>query len=146
MRFRFPFLFVIALLVSSCASTPVQKAQQGSVNLHDVLAAVQDAELALCAKGSDGECHSAIPQWTTAKHREFNTHLVVALKAGKAVNEAVRTAPVSPADKLNLSTVSNEVKALSDLIVGVLPPDSTTAKTIEGAKDAVLIILPIFLS
>jgi hypothetical protein len=146
MRFKLPLLLSLALLVSSCASTPLQKAQQGSVNLHEVLAAVQDAELALCAKGTDGECHSAVPAWTTAKHREFNSHLVVALKAGKAVNEAVRTAPVSPADKLNLSTVSNEVGVLAGLVTGVLPPDSPTAKTISGAKDAILALLPLFLS
>ena len=137
---------LIALTLAACASTPLQKAQHASVDLHAVLAAVQDAETALCAKGADGECHSAIAAWTTAKHREFNSHLVVALKAGKAVNEAVRTAPVSPADKLNLSTVSNEVQALAGLIVGVLPADSPTAKTIDGAKDAILVILPLFLS
>ena len=137
---------VLAQLVVMRASTAIQRGQQASVNLHAVLAAVQDSEMALCNKGTDGQCHSALPSWTTEKHREFNTHLVVALKAGKAVNEAVRTAPVSPADKLNLTTVANEVTALTDLVTGVLPLDSPTAKTIAGAKDAILALLPLFLS
>lgn len=146
MKFRLSILALLAAVTIGCASAPIVKAQHASVDLHAILATVQDAETALCNKGADAQCHSAVPAWTTAKHAEFNGHLVVALKAGKAFNEAVRTAPVGPAEKLNFASASNEVAALADLIKGVLPPDSPTAKTIDTAKDAILALLPLFLS
>ena len=74
MRFRMSILFSLALLVTSCASTPVQKAQQASVDLHAVLAAVQDSETALCNKGGDGECLVSAeidPALVAAVRREF---------------------------------------------------------------------------
>ena len=151
MRFRSPFVPLVAVavvvvvvlgLVSAfspgCASTPVQRAQHVSVDVHATLAAVQDAEAALYSSG-------ATPAWTGDKHRDFNKHLAIALRAGRALNEAVRSAPVAPAAKVDLATVSQEVAILSDLLAGVLPPDSGVARAIATAKDAILAVLPVFL-
>jgi hypothetical protein len=143
-----PLLLVLGLSTlpsSGCASTQIQKVQQVSVDLHAILAAVDDAEMALCNKQIDGTCKSVVPAWTTDKHKEFSTHMVLALKAGRAVNEAVRTAPVSTGAKIDLLTVSSELETLTSLIVGVLPPGHAVAIALTAAKDAVLKILPLFL-
>lgn len=145
MRLPLILLLIGFLALPSCATTQIQKVQQVSVDLHAILAAVDDAEMALCNKQLDGSCKSVVPAWTTEKHKEFSVHMVLALKAGRAVNEAVRTAPVSTGAKIDLLTVSNELETLTTLIVGVLPPGHAVAIALTAAKDAVLKILPLFL-
>src|SRR5574341_621902 len=114
-RVRVPLALVLALNLMACASSQIQKARTVSVDVHAALAAVQDAEAALYTSG-------AIPAWTAEKHRAFNAELVVALKAGRALNEGVRYTPMAETAKADLVTVSTELGRLTDLLVGVLPP------------------------
>jgi hypothetical protein len=137
-RTRLSIVAVSLCLLVACATSQVQKARTGSVDVHSVLAAVDDAERSIYTSHT-------VPQWTDAKHQQFSQHLIVALKAGKALNEGVRSVPVSDGAKVNLATVSTELGTLTDLIVGVLPPDSKVAVSITAAKDAVLRLLPLFL-
>jgi hypothetical protein len=154
MRFKRDKLFdailatgLLALMISiGCATTQVQKSRHVSVDVHAVLAAVDDAEMALCNKGVDGECKSLLPAWTTEKHRDFSAHMVVALKAGRAVNEAVRTLPTAPDGKANLAIVSAELENLTAIVKDALPANSTVTVALTAAKDAVLALLPLFLS
>lgn len=131
-------LLLLALVASACATTQIQKARTVSVDVHATLAAVQDAEMALYAS-------KAVPGWTVEKHQAFNQHLVVALKAGRALNEGVRTAPVSSGAKVDLATVSGELETLTGLLAGVLPPGHPVVTAVSAAKDAVLALLPLFL-
>jgi hypothetical protein len=85
-------ILALALLVSACATTQVQKSRQVAVDVHATLAAVQDAEAALYAAGT-------VPAWTQEKHQQFNAHLVIALKAGKALTEGVGTLPIPAGTK-----------------------------------------------
>jgi hypothetical protein len=124
----------------------VQKARTVSVDVHAVLAAVDDAEMALCNKGVDGECKSLVPAWTTEKHRDFSAHMVTALKAGRTLNEAVRTLPASQDGKASLAVVSQELETLTAIVKDALPANSTVTVALTAAKDAVLALLPLFLS
>lgn len=135
----------LLLLAQACATTKVQKARSVSVDVHAVLAAVDDAEAALCNADAQGECHSAVPAWTTAKHKEFGAALIKALEAGRSLNEGVRSVPVSPESKADLATVSATLETLTGLVQGTLPPTSTVSVALAAAKDGVLRVLPIFL-
>ena len=137
-RVQLSGVVLIAVLMAACATSQIQKARQVSVDVHSVLAAVDDAERAIYTSHT-------VPAWTDAKHAEFSQHLVVALKAGKALNEGVRSAPVSDGAKVSLTTVSTELGTLTGLITGALPPDSKVTLAITAAKDAVLRLLPLFL-
>jgi hypothetical protein len=132
-------ILALALFVSACATTQVQKSRQVAVDVHATLAAVQDAEASLYAAGT-------VPAWTQAKHQQFNAHLVIALKAGKALTEGVGTLPIPAGTKLDLVTVSEEVKALNALIAQSLPADSAVAKAVGQVTDDILSLLPLFLS
>lgn len=123
-------------LLAACATTQVQKARQVSVDVHATLAAIQDAENQLYASQS-------VPQWTPEKHQQFNAALVVALKAGRAFNEGVRTAPDAAAGT-NLAVVSGQIQQLSQIVQDTLPLSSPVVAAINIAKDAVLQVLPIF--
>ncbi len=140
-----PILMLGLLALPACATSQVNKAKQVSVDVHAVLAAIDDAEMALCNKQVDNTCKSVVPQWTTEKHAEFSKHMVIALKAGLALNEGVRTVPVSSGAKVDLTTVSAELEILTDLVKSVLPPSSTVVIALTAAKDAILAILPLFL-
>ena len=65
-----------------CAARQVERSRQVSVNVHAVLAAVDDAEMTLFKSGS-------LPAWTADKHQDFSKHMATALRAGKALNESV---------------------------------------------------------
>lgn len=140
-------LLVCCILLASqaCATSKVAKARQVSVDVHAVLAAVDDAEHALCNADAVGECHSAVPAWTTEKHKAFSAQMIKALEAGRALNEGVRSVPVSPQAKADLTTVSAALESLTSLVQGVLPPGSTVSVALTAAKDGVLRILPLFL-
>jgi hypothetical protein len=133
-----PVLLAVGLTSSACATTQVQTARKVSVDIHATLAAVQDAEAALYASG-------VVPAWTAEKHRAFNAQLVIALKAGRAFNEAVRMAPEAPAAQANLATISTQVAQLAAILVDVLPPGHPVAVAVAKAKDAILALLPIVL-
>lgn len=142
MRFRLRALtplLVLALLVSACATTQVQRSRQVAIDVHATLAAVQDAETALYTSGT-------VAAWTQEKHQQFNAHLVIALKAGKALTEGVGTLPIPAGTKLDLVTVSEEVKALNVLIGQTLPADSAVAKAVGQVTADILSLLPLFLS
>ena len=126
------------LLLTACATSQVQKARVVSVDVHAVLAAVDDAEQTLYTS-------KAVPAWTEAKHQEFSKHLIVALKAGRALNEGVKAVPVTGQTKADLTAVSAELEAVTELVKGVLPPNSTVVIALTAAKDAVLRLLPLFL-
>jgi hypothetical protein len=137
---------VVVLLSVGCASTSVQRAKQVSVDVHAVLAAVDDAERTLCNPDPGMTvCHSAVPAWTTEKHQQFSAQLVQALKAGRALNEGVRITPVSPQAKTDLATVSAALEQLTALAADALPANSTVVIALTAAKDGVLRILPLFL-
>jgi len=126
------------LLLTACATSQVQKARVVSVDVHAVLAAVDDAEQTLYQS-------KAVPAWTEEKHQEFSKHLIVALKAGRALNEGVKAVPVTGQTKADLTAVSAELEAVTELVKGVLPPNSTVVIALTAAKDAVLRLLPLFL-
>ena len=129
---------VAVLLLMACASAGVQKARIVSVDVHAVLAAVDDAEQTLYQS-------KAVPAWTEEKHQEFSKHLIVALKAGRALNEGVKAVPVTGQTKADLTAVSAELEAVTELVKGVLPPNSTVVIALTAAKDAILRLLPLFL-
>lgn len=129
---------LLAILISACATSQVQKARVVSVDVHAVLAAVDDAEQTLYAS-------KAVPAWTEEKHQEFSKHLIVALKAGRALNEGVKAVPVTGQTKADLTAVSAELEAVTELVKGVLPPNSTVVIALTAAKDAILRLLPLFL-
>jgi type II secretory pathway component PulF len=108
------------------------------VDVHAVLAAVDDAEMTLY------QSHS-IPSWTAEKHADFSKHLVTALQAGKRLNEGVKAVPVSGQTKADLAAVSAELEAVTSLVKDILPPNSTVVIALTAAKDAVLRLLPLFL-
>jgi hypothetical protein len=126
------------LLLTACATSQVQKARVVSVDVHAVLAAVDDAEQTLYTS-------KAVPAWTEEKHQEFSKHLIVALKAGRALNEGVKAVPVTGQTKADLTAVSAELEAVTELVKGVLPPNSTVVIALTAAKDAILRLLPLFL-
>jgi len=126
------------LLLTACATSQVQKARVVSVDVHAVLAAVDDAEQTLYQS-------KAVPAWTEEKHQEFSKHLIVALKAGRALNEGVKAVPVTGQTKADLTAVSAELEAVTELVKGVLPPNSTVVIALTAAKDAILRLLPLFL-
>jgi hypothetical protein len=132
-------------LFAACATTQVQKARIVSVDVHAVLAAVDDAEMTLCNKQPDNTCKSSVPAWTTEKHVEFSKHLVTALKAGRALNEGVKAVPITGQTKADLTAVSAELEAVTGLVKDILPPNSTVVIALTAAKDAVLRLLPLFL-
>jgi type II secretory pathway component PulF len=127
-----------ALFLAACATTQVQKARVVSVDVHAVLAAVDDAEQTLYQS-------KAVPGWTAEKHAEFSKHLVVALKAGRALNEGVKAVPITGQTKADLTAVSAELEAVTALVKDVLPPNSTVVIALTAAKDAILRLLPLFL-
>ena len=94
------------LLLTACATSQVQKARVVSVDVHAVLAAVDDAEQTLYTS--------------------------------KAV-------PVTGQTKADLTAVSAELEAVTELVKGVLPPNSTVVIALTAAKDAILRLLPLFL-
>ena len=139
MRTRRTLPVLAALLfIAACATSQVQKARVVSVDVHAVLAAVDDAEMTLY------QSHS-VPGWTDAKHAEFSKHMVVALKAGKALNEGVKAVPIGGQTKADLTAVSAELEAVTGLVKDILPPNSTVVIALTAAKDAVLRLLPLFL-
>lgn len=131
-------VIIVAMFTAACASSPVQKAQQVSVDVHAALAAIQDAETVL------NDTH-AVAAWTPEKHRQFNAALVPALQAGRALNEGVRVIPVSPAAKADLATVSDTLTKLDAIVADTLPADHKVALAIHAATQAVLQLLPLFL-
>jgi len=135
----------ILLAAQACATSQAQKARQVSVDVHAVLAAVDDAEDALCNADGAGECHSAVPAWTTAKHKAFSAAFVKVLQSGRALNEGVRSTPVSPQAKADLATISAGLETVTALVTGVLPPTHTVSIALVAAKDGVLRVLPLFL-
>lgn len=136
-KIRLPLVVALALTLAACATTQIQKARQVSIDVHASLATVQDLEAALYASGW--------PQWTPEKHRAFNVQLVIALKAGRALNEAVRYTPVSGEAKADLVTLSNALEAMTAIVVDALPPGHRLVAAITTAKDLVLSILPLIL-
>ena len=159
MKYARTRLSIVALslcLLVACATSQVQKARTVSVDVHSVLAAVDDSERAFSASSlagswntapyaGDPQCKAPSTLPCRTRHQYFGVVMIDALKAGKALNEGVRSVPVSDGAKVNLATVSTELGTLTDLIVGVLPPDSKVAVSITAAKDAVLRLLPLFL-
>lgn len=131
-------LVLLSVFLASCATTQVQRARQVSVSVHATLAAVDDAESALFKSG-------AVPAWTEDKHKAFSARLIVALKAGKSLNEAVRVVPLTGQAKADLQIVSTELRVLSEFVESVLPPDNKVRITLGKAMEAVLAVLPIFL-
>lgn len=125
-------------LTAACAARTAERGRQVSVNVHTVLATLDDGERALYESG-------AVPAWTAEKHQEFSKRLVVALKAGKALNESVRLVPVTGQAKADLATVSAELGVLTSLVEGVLPPDHPVRLTLGKATQVVLEVLPLFL-
>jgi hypothetical protein len=137
---------VLALLMlTSCASSQIQRARQVDVDVHAAIAALDDAEMALCNPDAQKQCHSAIPAYTTAIHSQANAHILTMLKAGQALNDAVIAAPVAPAAKVNLATVSDEVRQLNDLLKPVLPAGSNLLKAVDTVTQDILALLPLFL-
>lgn len=130
---------VAALIVSAaCAARTVEKARAVSVNVHAVLAAVDDAELALYQS-------KAVPQWTQEKHVEFSKHMKTALVAGKALNESVRVVPLTGQAKADLQTVTAQLDILIGLAESTLPTDSKVRLELLRAARATLQVLPFFL-
>lgn len=138
-------LLLVLMFTVGCASAPAQKARTVSVNVHTTLAAVDDVERALCNPQPDRSCQSAVAAWTTAKHQEFSKHLIIALQAGKSLNEGVRVVPVGGTAKADLALVSAELNVLSGLVEDVLPPTNPVRIYLGKAITALLQILPIFL-
>lgn len=140
-------LLVITLIAftAACAARTAERARSVSVNVHAALAAADDAEMTLCNPQPDKTCQSILPAWTTEKHRAFSARMIVALKAGKALNEGVRVVPVTGQAKADLATVSAELGVLTELVEGVLPPESAVRQKIGKATTAVLQLLPLFL-
>jgi type II secretory pathway component PulF len=147
MRTRRSFVPILAalFLVAACASTQVKRARVVSVDVHAVLAAVDDAEMTLCNKQPDNTCKSSVPGWTTEKHVEFSKHLVTALQAGKRLNEGVKAIPITGQTKADMTAISAEIEAVTALVKDVLPANSTVVISLTAAKDAILRLLPLFL-
>jgi hypothetical protein len=137
MRTRRSFVPIVAalFLVSACASTQVKRARVVSVDVHAVLAAVDDAEMTLCNKQPDNTCKSSVPGWTTEKHQEFS----------KRLNEGVKAIPITGQTKADLTAISAEIEAVTALVKDVLPANSTVVISLTAAKDAILRLLPLFL-
>jgi type II secretory pathway component PulF len=137
---RLPIYAALAalLVTGACAARTAEKARTVSVNVHAVLAAVDDAEMNLYQGKS-------VPQWTQEKHAEFSQHMKTALQAGRALNESVRIVPITGQAKADLSTVVAELNILSGLVEQTLPPDSAVRLRLNTATQAVLRLLPLFL-
>lgn len=135
----------LALFAAACATTQLQRARQVDVNVHASIAGLDDAELALCAPDAQHQCHSVVPTYTTAVHQQVRKHITTMLKAGNALNDMVLQAPVSPAAKADLATVSMEVQAVSDIIKPLLPPGNVVLTWIDTVTADVLKLLPLFL-
>jgi hypothetical protein len=126
------------MLNAACAARTAERARQVSVNVHAVLAAVDDAEMTLYQS-------KAVTQWTQEKHIEFSKQMKVALQAGRALNESVRVVPVTGQAKADLETVTAQLDILIGLTEGVLPPDSRVRAELIRASRAALQLLPLFL-
>lgn len=135
---RLAALAALVALTVSCASTQIARTQQVSVTVHTTLAAVDEAESLLYRS-------AAVPLWTAEKHRAFSAQLVIALKAGRALNEGARSIPVSTGAKADLATVSNAVNTMTEIVKQTLPPNSPVVVALTAAKDSVLALLPLFL-
>lgn len=131
-------LVLVASVAASCPPDQVDRARQVSVDVHAVLAAVDDAEHALYDT-------KLVPQWTEAHHRSFSEKMIVALHAGRALNTAVRQVPIPPTAKTDLTIVTEMLQQLTTLLEGTIPPDTPLARKLVQAKDAVLALLPLFL-
>lgn len=126
------------LVTGACAARTAEKARSVSVNVHAVLAAVDDAEMNLYQS-------KAVPQWTAEQHITFSRHMKTALQAGRALNESVRIVPITGQAKADLNTVVAELTILSGLVEQTLPPDSSVRLRLNTATQAVLRLLPLFL-
>lgn len=149
-------LVVLAAFTVACATTQIERARQVSVNVHTALAVVDDAEMAFSQSNAlpawnadpfsgDPRCTPPSTEPCRTRHQVFSEHMKTALKAGLALNQGVRLAPVAPEAKADLATVSSALESLTAVVAGVLPPNSTITVTLTAAKDAVLKILPLFL-
>lgn len=131
---------VAALLVNvACAAKTAKQARTVSVNVHAILATVDDAERTLYQSG-------AVPAWTAEKHQQFSEHLVIALKAGKALNQSVRVVPLDGQARVDLSTVSAELSVLASLVEGVLPDGHPVRVALNKAALAALELIPIIIT
>jgi hypothetical protein len=125
-------------LQTACAARSAENARTVSVNVHAVLAAVDDAEMALYQS-------KAVPQWTQEKHVEFSKSMKTALTAGKALNESVRVVPLTGQAKADLDTVLAQLDILITLVDDTLPADSRVKAELLRASQAALRLLPLFL-
>ena len=142
---RYLIALVLVGFMAGCASSQIQRARGVDKSVHAAVTALDDAEWALCNPDAQKHCHSAVAAYTTAVHLQANEHIKTMLKAANALNEAVVTAPVPTGAKVSLATVSDEVRALSDLLKPVLPADSKVLSAIDTVTQDILALLPIFL-
>lgn len=139
-------LTLLLLMITACATSQIQRARQVDVDVHAVVTGLDDAERALCNLGSDQECHSTLPKYTTALHRQVNQHMLTLLRAGNALNEGVAgTITVNTTNKANLETVSAEIVLIKNLLKPVLPAGHNVLVWTDAVTDAVLKLLPLFL-
>lgn len=139
-----------------CASSQIERNKVVAVDVHAVLAAIDDAEHLYSGSpaattwntepySKDPECQAPSTVACRSRHAVFSGYMVTALKSGKALTEAVRATPVSAGGKASLAQVSGALEALTPIVTESLPANSTIAVTLVAAKDAVLKILPLFL-
>lgn len=136
---------VVPLSSAGCATSQLQRARQVENTVYASVTALDDAEWALCNPDAQKVCHSTVAKYTTEVHLQANGHILTMLKAAKALNGAVIAAPVPPAAKLNLATVSDEIHTLNELLKPVLPADSNVLSAVDTVTQDVLALLPIFL-
>jgi len=151
-----PLLLVWLLALPGCATSQAQRNKVIAVDVHAVVAAVDDAEHLYSDSpaaqkwntepySKDPECQPPSTVACRSRHAVFSSYMVTALKAGKALTEAVRVTPVGAGGKVSLAQVSGALEAITPIVTDFLPANSTIAVTLVAAKDAVLKILPLFL-
>ena len=102
--------------------------------------------VALVTGASKGIGKATTPFEYAAKLTEVMLLGVVALKAGKALNESVRVVPLDGQARVDLSTVSAELSVLASLVEGVLPADHPVRVALNKAALAALELIPIIIT